>query len=70
MILTRKTKEDFEKWYIKKDVSDDEYYDIWNNSDMGIAFWDGTSTGTAHSFDITKKQSKILKVINYITKES
>ena len=31
MILTRKTKEDFEKWYIKKDVSDDEYYDIWNN---------------------------------------
>lgn len=44
--------------------------DIWNNSDIGIAFWDGKSTGTAHSFEITKKQHKILKVINYNTKES
>ena len=45
-------------------------YDIWDNSDIGIAFWDGKSTGTAHSFEITKKQNKTLKVINYITKES
>ena len=45
-------------------------YDIWNNSNIGIAFWDGTSTGTAHSFEITKKQNKTLKVIHYTTKES
>ena len=34
MILTLKAKEDFEKWYIKKDVSDDEFYNIleeWSN---------------------------------------
>ena len=43
---------------------------IWDNADIGIAFWDGKSTGTAHSFEISKKQNKILKVINYNTKES
>lgn len=42
---------------------------IWDNADIGIAFWDGKSTGTAHSFEISKKQNKILKVINYNTKE-
>ena len=42
---------------------------IWDNADIGIAFWDGKSTGTAHSFEISKKQNKILKVINYSTKE-
>jgi hypothetical protein len=42
---------------------------IWNNAYIGIAFWDGKSTGTAHSFEISKKQNKILKVINYNTKE-
>ena len=42
---------------------------IWNNAEIGIAFWDGKSTGTAHSFEISKKQNKILKVINYNTKE-
>ena len=45
MILTRKTKEDFEKWYIKKDVSDDEYYDIWNN-------WSYLSTSCKNAFYI------------------
>ena len=29
MILTGKAKDDFEKWYIKKDVSEDEFYNIW-----------------------------------------
>ena len=43
---------------------------IWDNSDIGIAFWDGKSTGTAHSFEITKNQNKILKVINFTTNES
>ena len=38
--------------------------EIWNNSDMGIAFWDGFSKGTSHSFDIAKKQGKVLFVYN------
>jgi hypothetical protein len=38
---------------------------IWDNADMGVAFWDGQSKGTAHSFDISKKQSKPLYVFNY-----
>lgn len=39
--------------------------EIWNNSDLGIAFWDGQSTGTAHSFEIAKKQNKTIKIVNY-----
>ena len=42
---------------------------IWDNSDMGIAFWDGKSSGTKHSFEIAEKQHKILVVIEYNTKE-
>ena len=41
--------------------------DIWNNSTMGIGFWDGKSSGTAHSFKLAKKQNKQLIMINYIT---
>lgn len=39
--------------------------DIWNNSDLGVAFWDGESKGTAHSFKISEKQKKKLYIFNY-----
>jgi len=42
---------------------------IWDNADMGIAFWDGKSKGTKHSFDIAKNQNKTLYVFNYKTKK-
>lgn len=45
MILTRKTKEDFEKWYIKKDVSEDEFYNIWEE-------WSSLSTSCKNAFYI------------------
>lgn len=38
---------------------------IWDNSDIGLAIWDGKSKGTAHSFDIAKKQGKDLYIYNY-----
>jgi hypothetical protein len=38
---------------------------IWDDSDMGIAFWDGVSKGTKHSFDLAKKQNKKLLIFNY-----
>ncbi len=39
--------------------------EIWNNSDFGIAFWDGKSKGTQHSFEIAKNQKKYCKIYNY-----
>jgi len=39
--------------------------DIWDASDMGIAFWDGVSKGTKHSFDLARKQNKKLLIFNY-----
>jgi hypothetical protein len=39
--------------------------DIWNNADEGVAFWDGKSKGTAHSFEISKKQNKKIHIIKY-----
>jgi len=45
-------------------------YDIWDNADLGIAFWDGSSKGTEHSFKISKQQNKVLKVIDYVKGES
>ena len=38
--------------------------EIWDNSDFGVAFWDGKSKGTAHSFKLAKKQNKSLYVFN------
>ena len=38
--------------------------EIWDNSDFGVAFWDGKSKGTAHSFKLAKKQKKRLFVFN------
>ena len=39
--------------------------EIWDNSDLGIAFWDGSSKGTEHSFKLAKKQEKKLYIYNY-----
>jgi len=36
---------------------------IWANADFGIAFWDGTSRGTQHSFDIAKRHGKPLTIV-------
>ncbi len=37
---------------------------IWNYADIGIAFWDGRSSGTAHSFEIAARQRKKLYVVH------
>jgi hypothetical protein len=42
--------------------------EIWKEADFGIAFWDGKSRGTEHSFKIAKSQGKILVVYNFIEK--
>lgn len=42
-------------------------YTIWNDSTCGIAFWDGKSKGTEHSFKIAKDQNKPLRVITLTT---
>jgi uncharacterized protein YeaO (DUF488 family) len=39
-------------------------FDIWNNADLGIAFWDGISKGTEHSFQISFDQNKKLFIYN------
>ena len=36
--------------------------DIWNTSDEGVAFWDGISKGTEHSFGLARKQGKMLTI--------
>jgi RecJ-like exonuclease len=38
-------------------------HEIWDQADAGIAFWDGQSRGTAHSFDIAAKQGKPIEVV-------
>ena len=43
--------------------------DIWDNADFGVAFWDGESKGTAHSFNIARKQEKELFIFNYMSKK-
>lgn len=39
---------------------------IWEESDFGIAFWDGESKGTRHSFKLATKMSKELFVYDYV----
>ena len=41
--------------------------EIWANADLGIAFWDGKSKGTSHSFAIAEKLGKKLYIYNYVT---
>jgi len=42
---------------------------IWKDAHLGVAFWDGQSKGTAHSFKIAKSQKKKLLVFNFIEKD-
>ena len=37
--------------------------EIWEYADQGIAFWDGRSRGTAHSFELSKFLGKKIKII-------
>lgn len=39
--------------------------EIWQYADEGIAFWNGVSTGTQHSFDLSKFYNKKLKIIEF-----
>jgi len=39
--------------------------EIWEYADLGIAFWDGKSKGTQHSFKLAEKYHKILEVIKF-----
>lgn len=39
--------------------------DIVSNSDLVIAFWDGTSKGTKHSIDLAESKNKELKVVYF-----
>jgi hypothetical protein len=39
---------------------------IWDNADAGVAFWDGVSKGTAHSFQIAASQHKRLEVVEFV----
>ena len=43
-------------------------YDIINNSNYVIAFWDGKSEGTKHSIEIAKKQGKQTLIYDFIIK--
>lgn len=36
---------------------------IWENADEGLAFWDGKSKGTQHSFEISKKLNKTCHIV-------
>lgn len=40
-------------------------HEIWKYADFGIAFWDGKSSGTKHSFEIVEKKRKNLLIYNY-----
>lgn len=43
--------------------------EIWKDADIGIAFWDGKSPGTAHSFKISKNMNKEFTVFNLESKK-
>lgn len=38
---------------------------IWQYADLGVAFWDGKSKGTQHSFKLAEKYKKRLKIIRF-----
>jgi len=39
--------------------------EIWEYADQGIAFWDGHSAGTAHSFELSNFLGKKIKVVRF-----
>ena len=51
-------------WSIGKQAGFIRNVEIWDNADYGVAFWDGKSKGTAHSFKLAKKQKKRLFVFD------
>jgi hypothetical protein len=51
-------------WSIGKQAGFIRNVEIWDNADYGVAFWDGKSHGTKHSFTLAKKQNKRLFVFN------
>ncbi len=40
-------------------------YNIIEDANVVVAFWDGKSKGTKHSIDLAKKQGKEIIIINY-----
>jgi hypothetical protein len=42
---------------------------IWQDADIGIAFWDGKSKGTEYSFRFSKEMNKDLWVYNFTNDE-
>ncbi len=42
---------------------------IWEYSDCGIAFWDGISKGTQHSFKLAEKYNKKIDIIRVEVKK-
>jgi hypothetical protein len=58
------------KWKIKgKSAGFIRNDKIWENSDTVIAFWDGKSSGTKHSFELAKKHNKDFLVVEYNSKK-
>jgi hypothetical protein len=44
-------------------------HEIWKSADVVVAFWDGESKGTKHSFELSKKYQKDFLVVEYISKK-
>jgi hypothetical protein len=53
-------------WSIGRQAGFIRNVEIWNNADYGVAFWNGVSKGTEHSFKLAKKQNKRLFVFNHL----
>jgi len=43
---------------------------MWDYADLGIAFWDGISKGTKHSFRLSGERDKKFYIYNYKTKKT
>lgn len=54
----------WEKYGIKAGFIRNEL--IWEDSDIVVAFWDGTSKGTKHSFTLSEKYNKPFLVVEYL----
>ena len=45
-------------WSIGRQAGFIRNVEIWDNADYGVAFWNGESNGTAHSFKLAKNRTK------------
>jgi hypothetical protein len=43
---------------------------IWEYADCGVAFWDGKSKGTQHSFKLAEQFRKELKIVKFNNKKN